>query len=167
MPVTYEPIATYTATGSVATYTFSSIPSTYTDIVIISSVQKTASGSGNGFNIRFNGDSNTNYSNTNIEGSGSSASSYRASNTVGLFAGALTSNANSAQFDVNINHIMNYANTTTYKTVVTRYNDNEFSYVGACVSLWRNTAAINSITIYAASNFASGSTFTLYGIKAA
>lgn len=165
---TYALIASTTGTGSSGSITFSSIPQTYTDLVLVSSVQKTASGSGSGFNIRFNGDTNTNYSNTFIEGSGSSASSYRSSNSVGLQGGAMTSNANSANFDVNINHIMDYANTTTYKTVITRYNDNEFSYVGSCVSLWRATSAqaITSITIYAVSNFASGSTFRLYGIEA-
>jgi hypothetical protein len=36
------------------------------------------------------------------------------------------------------------------------------------VGLWRNTAAINAIKFYSAgSNFSIGSTFTLYGIKAA
>jgi hypothetical protein len=61
---------------------------------------------------------------------------------------------------------MNYANTSTYKTVLTR--SNKYDRVGAIVGLWRSTAAINSITLTAYSNtYAIGSTFTLYGIAAA
>jgi len=167
MAITYEPIATTTLGTVTATVTFGSISGSYTDLVLISSVQKNVSGSGTGFSMRFNGDSATNYSNTFLEGSGSSASSYRSSNSVGLQGGALTSNANSSQFDVNINNIMNYANSSTYKTVISRFNDNEFSYVDAVVSLWRSTAAITSITLYSANSFAAGSTFTLYGIASA
>jgi hypothetical protein len=117
--------------------------------------------------MRFNGDTGTNYSNTYLEGSGSAASSYRNSTQPTQLGGALTSNAVAANFDVNINQVMNYANSTTYKTTLTRYNDNEYSYIGTCVSLWRSTAAINSITYYGTSNFTAGSTFTIYGIKAA
>lgn len=167
MPSTYTPIANTTLSSGASSYTFSSIPGTYTDLILVSMVQKTTSGSGSGFNIRFNSDTGTNYSNTYLEGSGTSAVSYRSSASTGLNGGALTSNAVSAQFDANINHIMNYSNSTTYKTVLGRYNDNEYSYVGAAVSLWQNTAAITSITLYSSNTFATGSTFTLYGIKAA
>ena len=63
--------------------------------------------------------------------------------------------------------IQNYANTTTYKTMISRASDatqNAIAYVG----LWRSTSAINSITLsVSAGTFAIGSTFTLYGIKAA
>jgi hypothetical protein len=62
---------------------------------------------------------------------------------------------------------MNYANTTTYKTILSRIN-NPGGYVNASVSLWRKTPeAITTLEAYAASNWASGTTFTLYGIKAA
>jgi len=165
MPNTYTELlktTVGTATSSV-TLSLSGI-SGYTDLVLISSVQKTTSGSGTGFSIRFNGDTGANYSTTYLEGSGSAASSYRVSSTTSMNGGAVTSNANAASFDVNTNQIMNYSNSTTYKTLLTRYNDNEFSYVGASVSLWSNTAAVTSITIFAANNFAVGSTFSLYGI---
>ena len=164
---TYTPIANQVLGSSAASVTFSSIPSTYTDLILVTMVQKTNSGSGSGFNMRFNSDTGTNYSNTYLEGSGSSASSYRSSNSTGANAGALTSSAVSTQFDVNINQIMNYSNSTTYKTLITRYNDNEYSYVGSSVSLWRNTAAITSITLYSSIDFAVNSRFTLYGIQAA
>jgi hypothetical protein len=46
---------------------------------------------------------------------------------------------------------------------------NASTIVIAGVSLWRSTAAINSVTIYTGSgnNWDAGSTFTLYGIASA
>jgi hypothetical protein len=71
---------------------------------------------------------------------------------------------------MNIMQIMNYSNATTNKTVIARQNTGgSASGAAAHVGLWRNTAAITAITIicYNGINFVSGSTFTLYGIKAA
>jgi hypothetical protein len=64
-------------------------------------------------------------------------------------------------------NIMNYANTTTYKTAISRLDD-AANYVGTSVGLWRSTSAINSVTILAGTgNIPSGAMFTLYGIAAA
>ena len=64
--------------------------------------------------------------------------------------------------------IKGYSNTTTYKTAIWRSNSQN-DYVQAGVGTWRNTNAINSITIKTASgsNLAAGSTFSLYGIASA
>jgi hypothetical protein len=64
--------------------------------------------------------------------------------------------------------IMNYANTTTYKTVLARMNNTSYG-VGASVGLWRATpVAITSVEASAAgNNFAVGTTASLYGIAAA
>jgi hypothetical protein len=63
---------------------------------------------------------------------------------------------------------MNYANTTTNKSFLARASKGS-SGVDLVAGLWRNTAAINSITFYepGARLFGIGSTFTLYGIAAA
>jgi hypothetical protein len=64
---------------------------------------------------------------------------------------------------------MNYANTTTYKTVLQRGN-NLNGLVRADVGLWRKTPeAINSIYVYVygGANLDAGMTLTLYGIKSA
>jgi hypothetical protein len=67
-----------------------------------------------------------------------------------------------------IAHIQNYSNTTTHKTVISR-GGSPATNSSPMVGLWRNTSAINSIKISLQSGTAlkSGSTFTLYGIKAA
>ena len=78
-------------------------------------------------------------------------------------------------FATSIVQINNYANTSVYKTALIRGNSinpsTSASNATTLVGLWRSTAAINSITIYSEGGgsyyIASGSTFTLYGIKAA
>jgi hypothetical protein len=157
MASTYEPIATTTlGSGSSSVLVMSSIPSTYTDLVLI--INGT-SGSVQNIHWQANGDTASNYSYTRIYGDGTSATSDRASTYAGFaIFGTDQSTA--------ILNIQNYSNTTTYKTGLSRGNTG--GYVSAYVSLWRSTAAINSLTIKSASTaFATGSTFTLYGIKAA
>jgi hypothetical protein len=64
---------------------------------------------------------------------------------------------------------LNYANTTTYKTIISRGDSAGFWNI-ANVALWRKTPeAITSITVFPAglNNWIAGSTFTLYGITAA
>jgi hypothetical protein len=162
---TYEPIATQTLSSNAASVTFSSISQSYTDLVLIqNSGQVTADTS---YNLRVGAsntiDTGSNYSDTALNGNGSSATSYR--NTSANRILPVGSNSSSI-LDNLIFHIQNYSNTTTYKTVLSRANVPGYRVV-ATVSLWRNTAAINTVQIYGGSNLLSGSTFTLYGIAAA
>lgn len=162
---TYTPIATTTLGSAAASYTFSSIPSTYTDLVLVFRGNITAPTSAS-FLMRFNGDTGSNYSDTNLYGSGSAAGSYRDTSSTNIRVGAVN-NGSGGQSNLIIN-VMNYANTSTYKTALNRFND-AGAETAAVVGLWRNTAAINSITLLLASTstYATGSTFTLYGIQAA
>jgi hypothetical protein len=154
--VALDKITVGTATASV---TFSSIPSTYTDLVIVTSIQRTATGN---TRIRFNGDTGTNYSTTYIEGNGTAASSVRVTNQTYM---TLDYSNSTSSWVPSIANIMNYANTTTNKTIINRTGDAGV-VVLAYAQLWRNTAAINSITLLSDTTFAAGSTFSLYGIKA-
>lgn len=158
---TYEPIATTTLGSSQSSVTFSSISGSYTDLVLVFSGSNASGLTGNA--IRFNGDTSSNYSSTNLDGDGSVVSSARHTNQTWIRAGiSFTSQS------VSIINIQNYANTTTNKTVLARGGAGQ-SYVRADVGLWRSTSAITSITYFpdSGANFNSGSTFTLYGIKAA
>lgn len=166
MPKTYEPIATATVSSTGGTVTFSSIPSTYTDLILVSRVLRGTTGSGGGLvDVQINSDSGSNYSWTQVYGNGSSTVSSRATSTTSVFAGATPDYASGA-WAVNICQFMNYSNTTTFKTAILRVNDPS-NYTGAVVNLWRNTSAISSLYLNTASGFYIGSTFTLYGIKAA
>lgn len=161
MAITYEPIVTTTLTSNTTQIDFTSISSSYTDIVAVFNGTMTASGS-----ARFRVNSNTSalYSNTRMAGTGTAPDSGSDSNyNIGI-AGFFLANKR-GMFNANF---MNYSNTTTNKTVIIR--DNSADYTILWVNVWRSTAAITSIsffcdgpTIY----YTSGSTFTLYGIKAA
>ena len=157
---TKVPIATTTVSGA-NSYTFSSIPQTYTSLILVSNNINTGT---NSIVLQFNGDTSTSYSDTMLQGDGTSASSQRDSNNDVVYIGGTSSDVN-----LSICHIMNYSNTNTYKTILSRANWGGYNLLRAIVGLWRNTSAITSIKVYTANgaNFSTGSTFTLYGIKAA
>lgn len=159
MTATYDCIATTTLGSAQTSITFSSIPSTFTDLIIV--VSGTSS-SGFGTALRFNSDTGTNYSNTYLYGDGSSALSGRDSNENLGYLGYFST----GQSDT-IAHIMNYANTTTYKTTIGRGNQAGVLTVARAM-LWRSTAAINSVQLYLGGTvtFGSGTVASLYGIKA-
>lgn len=163
MASTYDKIATASGTGSSGSITFSSIAGIYTDLVVVCAARLTT-GAGD-LLFEFNGDTGSNYSTTYLTGTGSAASSGRFSNQIKTYNDVNgyvdTTNAHNS-----ITHIMNYSNSTTYKTLMSRSN-NAAGGTDATVSLWRSTAAIIQVRIYLSNNFATSSTFTLYGIKAA
>lgn len=168
---TYTPIATTTLGSSAASVTFSSIAGTYTDLYVMCNGQNATQ---NGWEaaITFNGDTGSNYSYTYLGGNGSTTSSGRVSNAAYIITTTLGSwSTNSGILGIYSFSVMDYANTTTYKTTLNRAGVTNATYNGtdAVVGLWRNTNAITSITLTVRNSgtFASGSTFTLYGITEA
>lgn len=161
---TYVPIQTYTVSGSpTATITFGSggtLPQSYTDLVLIANSLSTAN---TACALNFNGDFGSNYSDTVLDGDGSSAFSFRRSNQSQV-QDILARTDNVA----NIINIMNYSNSSTYKTILSRSNSVGGSELNASVNLWRSTSPITSITITApGTTFKVGASFTLYGIASA
>ena len=164
MPATYEPIATQTLTVAAADIFFNSIPQTYTDLVLVMS-GGCAANSGIGF--RVNGSNSSIYSVTFLEGITSATSfkytsqnwlriGYNASWSVGLGQNAIL-------------NFQNYSNTTTNKTILSRVNSIEMNCAGASIGMVGSTSAITSINLMTSNGntYNVGSTFTLYGIKAA
>ncbi len=163
---TYTPIATTTLGSAQSSVTFSSLGS-YTDLILV--MQNTLGGSGlQSTFCRFNGDSGTNYSDTYLSGYSSTAGSGRDSNNNAIRVAAYNAGTNPGNLRTTIIHFQNYGNTTTNKTILCRDNQST-DEAGVCVGLWRNTAAITSIYLFngGSVNFATGSTFTLYGLAAA
>lgn len=161
MPSTYTPIATSTLTSTVDNVTFTSVPATYTDLVVV-----VAGGLNTLTNvscITLNGDNGTNYSYTALRGNGTSVTSDRASNAVYSYGVNFTT----AQ-GTYIWHIMNYANTNVFKTILHRGNQVS-QETAAIVSLWRSLSAVSTVRIDSGGSrlFSVGTSFTLYGIKAA
>ena len=164
---TYTPIATTTTTGSSTTeVTFSSI-SGYTDLICVANVKPTANITA--FQVRFNGDSGGNYSYVQYSGNGSGTpTTTDTGQNYALASGALL---NTTDPTVYIMYVNDYANTTTYKTLITRGNraaDTSLSAVSQSASIWLSTSAITSYTLRAGGEvLVAGSTFTLYGLLAA
>lgn len=162
MAVTYEPIATVTLGSNQQTVTFTNIPGTYTDLRLVAVLTE----SPNLYTfLRFNSDSGSNYSRTYLRGNGSAASSARTSNATEGYL-----DAHGSTPAINVWDIMSYANTNVNKTALNSVANVGAGEVNRYVYLWRSTSAITSITISSPNNTSSilsGSTFSLYGIKAA
>jgi hypothetical protein len=159
---TYTPLATVTVAIPAATITFSNIPATYRDLILVAS-GRTASAGAMGVGMRFNADTGSNYSNVYMLGDGSSASSGSGTSNrmdMGFFSGTQADSTS---------QIMDYMATDKHKTTVTRYNTADTQTVARAFR-WANTAAITSFNIFNASGnsevFATGSTFSLYGVIA-
>jgi len=165
MPATYEKIATTTLSSLQSEITFSSIPATYTDIVLIFNGVR-GSGPDLDLGLRFNGDTSAGYSNMVLRGRGSTFDTYKQSSITVMGLGVITLSRTTLRAS-----IMNYSNTTTYKSVVAREDAVNTDYgLTEAVGMWRDTAAINSITIRNQAGFGSfesGCIATIYGIKAA
>jgi hypothetical protein len=166
---TYVPLATVTTSGSQSTVTFSSISQSYTDLVLQGSTRRGTNGAGDaGWNLTFNGDTGTNYSVTMMYASGSSVASARGTNNSNSY---YTAAVGDGVYCANEMNIMNYSNTSVYKSFLTRsmvYGNGSPSIdTRLFVNTWRSTAAITSITLSPASGFWDGSVITLYGILAA
>lgn len=167
MPSTYTPIATTTLGSAQTTVTFSSISGTYTDLRFVIVAGQTPLNEN--MRWRYNSDSSGNYSWTQLLGNGTTASSSRSNaNITGLnLSGDLGGSAVTSLIKIDI---MNYSNTTTNKTSITRFDSVQKSRAQVNVGLWRSTSAITSVTFdfsNGTDTFVAGSTFTLYGIKAA
>ena len=166
---TYESIATTTLGSAQATVTFSSISGSYTDLILVCVARSATAAANDTYLMTFNGDSSTLYSRTRLLATGSTASSARRTTAPNIdFEGLSGNNAASGTFMNAIVQLQNYSNTTTNKTSLIRQNDAN-NFVVVTVGLYRSSSAITSITLNTSSgaNFMAGSTFTLYGIKAA
>lgn len=169
MPKTYQAIASQTLGANAASVTFSSIPNTYTDLRLVIKCKSSASSTFSLY-MRFNGDTNTNYSSTNLYGWGSMGSD-RLSNNSSIYIGyQVPSNAYGQGYICA--DIMSYANTGMFKTVLDVWESQQGlssdQAVGRTVGLWRSANAVTQIDLAMVSgNIVSGATFSLYGIKAA
>lgn len=163
MPATYEPIYknTLSSAGSVS---ITSIPQTYTDLILVINGKRDLDSAGSAsITMQFNGDSSSGLYSTTLLYTG----------------GGVTNSGNSLVYIGSVNqrndidtaiiycNINNYSITNGPKTVMSRWGSAQSAYPAAAAGLWRNNAAINRIDMSCANNFTAGSSFTLYGIKAA
>lgn len=170
----YDSIATSTVgAGGAASVTFSSIPATYTHLQVrMIARDNRASNTSDSGAFRFNSDSGTNYAYHALIGTGSSAT-VSAVDTYnrGLIDRFSASTAGSNTFGAVVMDILDYANTSKYKTVrmLGAYDNNGDGQIVLSSGLWQSTSAISTILIYpnVGTSWDQYSQFALYGIKGA
>jgi len=171
MAKTYTPITRTAITSPTASVTFSSIPQTYTDLVLIVSANGSRASLGGDIRCQLNSDTGANYSYTMIQGLGSSVWNERASSQTYANMANNIGIPGSVDYTPTMMNFMNYSNTTTNKTILTRHSGVVNGNIQARITLWSSTAAISTIYLWneagGTNNFNPGTTFTLYGIKAA
>ena len=171
---TNTPIASQTLGSAASSVTFTGIPQNFTDLVCV--VNGGSTTNNQSFFFQFNSDSSSLYSYTYIAGSGSAASSSRVNPTTGIASYNVNGQSDNQIKSQAILQLQNYSNTTTFKSYLTRNGSAASGFVGAIAGLVQTTSAINIIEIaecgmggtgfFNYGNMLSGSTFTLYGIKA-
>ena len=171
MASTYDKIYSTTLGSSQSSVTLNSF-SGYTDLRLIIANATAVTTEAN-IVFRINGDSGSNYSVTNLGARALSATPFSARQSSVTYGYLNWYSAIDSRAGMVIADFMNYANTTTYKTILgsSRINEGNATYAGVedTVNLWRSTSAITSIvlSLSTGASYATGSTFTLYGIKAA
>jgi hypothetical protein len=163
MANTYTLIEAKTLGSSAASVTFTSIPATYTDLCILMSARSTT-GSPDSSISEING-SSANLQGRWLWGENNSLTNGSYSGNI-VLVGLPKSNATSNTFGNVQIYIANYT-ASEYKPVsidsVSENNATNEAYTMIAAGLWSNTATITSIKLTA--DFATYSTFYLYGIK--
>lgn len=155
----YVALATITLTGTDTEIVFGSIPSSYRDLIVV--VEGVPSARTDEIRLRFNADTGNNYAWVEAGGNGSVTYSGGTSGTSGIIAGYLTTAARIAM----VLQIMDYSATDKHKTALVRQSAASEAVVMRA-GRWSNTAAVTSVSLTCqSSNFATGSTFSLYGIR--
>ena len=155
--------STLVGAGGATSITFSNIPQGYKHLQIRVSFLN-SNISNNWF--RCNGDTGANYAGHELAADGTSAytSAYSSNSEGNFLAFANTSTSPT----VAVADILDYKDTNKFKTTrgLSGQDRNGSGIVAFRSSLWMNTAAITSLTIYVQSGtFSQYSRFSLYGIK--
>jgi hypothetical protein len=163
MAQTYTPLANITLGSAAFGVTFGSIPQTYRDLVIVINGLGT---SGNAAPVlRLNGDSGSNYSSQYMEGNGSSTTAARATATW-MPSGGATAGTTTNPIVATV-QLFDYSATNKHK-ILLQSSSASASGSNVAAGQWANTAAVSSVFVFtpAASSWATGTTFALYGIVA-
>jgi hypothetical protein len=166
----YDLLETQVLSSSAASVTFTGLGS-YSDYqhLQIRAVGRSTSGDAQQqWRVILNSDSGSNYAYHRLFGNGSSVLSQGFSSQSSARIGYLpTSNATANAFGALVVDVLDYANTSKNTTLRSLSGADTFSIISMQSVLWNNTAAVTSITLQdsGANNLATGSRFSLYGIK--
>ena len=158
-------LANLTVTGSPTSITFSGFASTYRDLYIVCSAN--TPGNNAFYQVRFNGDTGTNYSIQSQFGAGSAAANnYRAFSLTSIspVGSGANNELGSTRLAFFALDVLDYSKTDKRKVALSRSSSSGNS-INSWVGTWHNTAAITSVIIFpSVGNFTTDNTFTLYGV---
>jgi hypothetical protein len=169
----FDSIATQTVGSNVATVSFTSIPSTYKHLQIRFIGRDSDTGTSFDYTtLQYNSDSSSsNYTYHVLSGNGSAANGSGGGTGIVnyIVAGYLVAGgATASVFGAGIIDILDYANTSKYKTTRTLsgWDKNGAGNVALSSGVWLNTSAISSIVIGSqVGNLVPYTQFALYGVK--
>lgn len=151
--------------------TFSNIPQTFQDLMIVTFVRSNNATTTEEIAFTFNNDLTSKYSMTWLTGNGSSASSSRTTALTYAYArfASVGASATSGIYGASVFHVLNYANSSVFKSVLQRSAVDLNGSGATNLSAWTysSTSPLTSITLIAnGGSFVSGSTAALYGVRA-
>jgi hypothetical protein len=157
--MTYVALANITLSSSTNSVTFSSIPATYRDLVLV--IDDARCTNNQQFNMRFNGDTGTNYSWAGAFAIGSSIVGDSQAAPLAIFRmGNINSTSSS-----HVTNIMDYSATDKHKTALTRSTNVGASSTWMFANRYTSTSVVTSISIVTLGDpMLSGMSACLYGI---
>lgn len=171
----YDSIATVTLSSPAASITFSSIPQTYVHLQVRGIMRaNTTNQTSSSLYVTLNSDSNANYSSHRIYGNNTSVAYNSNANSTPLNSLGIGSgtgpNSLANTFAANLIDILDYTNTNKNTTLkgwhASEQNSTNDSYMLVNSLGWNNTAAVTTIRFDSnGTQFETGTTFALYGIK--
>lgn len=155
--------------GGVSSVSFNGIPSGYKHLQVRGILRSSYVPSNTNIRLTFNSDTANNYAAHDLTGNGSSATagSESSNSSIGIARGAYDG-LTAGVFTAFVIDILDYANTSKYKTTRTLmgYESNSEGQVGIRSGLWQSTNAVTSMNIFSnVGNLTQYSSFALYGVK--
>ena len=172
-------IATSTVSaGGTSAITFNSIPSTYKHLQVRAFARGTSTGNSDyreSLRMRVNSDTGSNYTLHRLWGDGVAVTGVNVTSRTEFETAGMVQDGDGLAnaFGYAVVDILDYASTNKYKTFrsLTGFDNNTTGTsqkqggILLTSSVWMNTNAISSITMYCSANVAQYSHFALYGIK--
>ena len=157
--------------ASAPSVTFSSIPQVFNHLRVTYVGRSDFAGTVTNIRMTFNGDTGANYDQCIVDGVNSATTAATSNGITSFqFAGLLVGTSIATFPSSGLYDILNYTNTTFYKTATgqsdTASTSPASTYTRNFYGNWRSTAAITSVSLLAQTgdNLTTGSIFYLYGI---
>jgi hypothetical protein len=157
------------STSSVTFASLGTYASTYEHLQIRALVQTDRGAVGDEISMRFNGISTSSYAKHRLGGNGSAVSARALASQTSIEIEFMAGGSQSTNFGALVIDILDPFSSSKNTTIRALHGNANQAWIGLTSGLFNNTASITSIEFdqLNASNFTTGSRFSLYGIKGA